>query len=155
MWTLSSWHVARYWNHPLLVAYMRESSVPSRHPQWRGWKIASKVKLFILSEVPDNVAANGRRKAFLATVLPRNCLYAGRLGCTVHRVHRIVCCTIDEDGIVGSVHAIAVALPTLRCGARCLPMLRRRRGAHIERQTRPNMNPLVATCGGRGRTREG
>ena len=45
---------------------------------------------------------------YLATVLPSNCLYVSGLGCTVHRIHRIISATIDEERIIGDIHAIAL-----------------------------------------------
>ena len=71
-------------------------------------RIGSSAKLFILAEVPDNVSANNRKKAAAAAMLPVNCLYAGMLGCTVHRLHRIIEASTNESELIGGVHAVSL-----------------------------------------------
>ena len=87
-------------------------------------KISARTKLFILGEVPDNVAANNRKKAAFAEKLPRNCLYSARNGCCVHRVHRIVVASTREDTLVGDVHAVAFVCQMPRLRAKNLESLR-------------------------------
>jgi hypothetical protein len=86
-------------------------------------KLGGRLKLFILSEVPDNVAANNRRKAFMATQLPANCLYAAGAGCASHRAHRIITAAIEEDKLIGDVHAISFVASVPRYRATMLDKL--------------------------------
>lgn len=86
-------------------------------------EISRKVKLFIFTETPDNVSANVRRKAHMATLLPNNCLYMDMLGCAAHRIHRILqACTV-EDTLIGDIHAIALVASVPRYRATMLDRL--------------------------------
>ena len=80
-------------------------------------RISAKVKLFVVSEVPDNVSANVRRKAYVASKLPMNCLYGCSMGCCAHRAHRIVSNSVDEAHIIGDIHAVSMicGVPRYRC----------------------------------------
>ena len=86
-------------------------------------EIGARCKLFILCEVPDNVAANVRKKQAMAFSLPENCLYASGLGCTVHRIHRLVEAT--ETQLVGDVYAISFVCSVPRYRATMLETLKR------------------------------
>ena len=79
-------------------------------------QIAAKVKLLVLCEIPDNAKPNMRKKVFLATQLPRNILYLRDVGCVVHRIHRIIVHSTNEDQLVGDIHSInfIMGIPRIR-----------------------------------------
>lgn len=69
--------------------------------------IGQKVKCFFLSEILDNAGSCGRKKAFYARSLPRNCFYDGARGCSTHRVKLIIDTRLGETRMVGIVHAVS------------------------------------------------
>ena len=73
-----------------------------------------RLKLFILTGVPDNVASNKRKKVACALLLPGNCLYVGSLGCTAPRLRRIVASCTNEQTLVGDVHSVSLVFPVPR-----------------------------------------
>lgn len=74
--------------------------------------LADPEKVVLLSDVPDNCAANMRGKKFIASQmgLPRNMLYDVSSGCCVHRLHRFISTAMGEDKLVGHVHAVQFVL---------------------------------------------
>lgn len=61
--------------------------------------------LFLVAEVPDSCPINGRIRNYLLLHLPRTCIYFW-VGCSVHKVHRILAHSLSETSLVGDVHAI-------------------------------------------------
>ena len=77
-------------------------------------EVATLLKLMIISEVPDNVAANNRRMAAYAIKLPANVLYHSGLGCSVHRTHNMLSTAQKQKDLIGDVHAVHIASSTWR-----------------------------------------
>ena len=70
-------------------------------------ELAGLCKVFLISEVADNVSANNRRKAAYSQQLPANCLFASSLSCSVHKVHNIIQYPLDMRALVGDVYALS------------------------------------------------
>ena len=69
-------------------------------------KIASKTKVALMTEVPDNASYNYRKMHQTALDLPSNMLYVSD-GCSAHICHRIVEASTREQDIIGELHAVS------------------------------------------------
>ena len=65
-------------------------------------RIAPSLRLFLYAEVPGSCSVNVRIRNFLATQLPKTCLYFWT-GCAVHKIHRVLAHALNESSLVGDV----------------------------------------------------